>query len=83
MLTINVTQARKNIYKLLSDVNIENQPITITNSKGKNGVLVSEDNWNAIQESLYLNFIPNMAESIIEGRNTPIVECISQDEVKW
>lgn len=83
MLTINVTQARKNIYKLLSDVNKENQPITITNSQGKNGVLVSEDDWNAIQESLYLNSIPNMAESIIEGRNTPIEECISQEEVKW
>ena len=49
MTAISVTKARENIYQILSDVNSSSQPITITNSRGKNAVLISEDDWNAIQ----------------------------------
>lgn len=83
MSAINVTKARDNIYQLLSDVNTNSQPITITNNRGKNGVLISEDDWNAIQETLYLNSIPGVAESIIEGGKTLIEDCLSENEVKW
>jgi len=83
MTAISVTKARENIYKLLADVNSSSQPVTITNSRGKNGVLISEDDWNAIQETLYLNSIPGYAESIIEEGKTPLSECLSEDEVKW
>ncbi|TAH60758.1 MAG: type II toxin-antitoxin system Phd/YefM family antitoxin [Gottschalkiaceae bacterium] len=83
MTAINVTKARDNIYQLLSDVNTNSQPITITNNRGKNGVLISEDDWNAIQETLYLNSIPGVAESIVEGGKTPVEDCLSEDEVKW
>ena len=83
MTSISITRARENIYQILADVNANSQPITITNSKGKNGVLVSEDDWNAIQETLYLNSIPGMTESIIRGGNTPIEECLTEDEVEW
>lgn len=48
MSAINVTKARENIYQLLADVNYNSEPITITNSRGKNGVLIGEDDWNAI-----------------------------------
>ena len=54
MIAISVTKARENIYQILSDVNNGSQPITITNNRGKNGVLISEEDWNTIQETLYL-----------------------------
>ncbi len=66
MKAINVTQARQNLYQLLSEVNQESAPITITNNRGKNAVLISEDDWNALQETIYLYSIPGMVESILE-----------------
>lgn len=83
MNAISVTKARENIYQLLTDVNVNSQPITITNTRGKNGVLISESDWNAIQETLYLNSVPGLAESIVSGGNTPLEECLSEDEVEW
>lgn len=74
MTAINITQARSNLYKLVADVNVSSQPITITNNRGKNGVLISEDDWNAIQETLYLNSIPGMTESILTAGKEPISE---------
>ena len=49
MTAISVTKARDNVYQILTDVNNNSQPITITNNREKNGVLISEDDWNAIQ----------------------------------
>ncbi len=83
MTAISATKARENIHQLISDVNTNCEPITITNNKGKNAVLISESDWKAIEETLYLMSIPGMAESIIAGGNTPLEECISEDEVKW
>ena len=54
MNAISVAKAKENIYQILSEVNDNSRPITITNNRGKNGVLISEDDWNAIQETLYL-----------------------------
>lgn len=79
MTAISVTRARENIYQILSEVNNSSQPITITNNRGKNAVLISEDDWNAIQETLYLNSIPGMAESIIEAGKEPLEECAIYD----
>ncbi len=76
MTVINVTNARKSLYRLLSDVNINAEPITIINNNGKNAVLISEDDWRAIEETIYLNKIPNMAESIIEGAKEHLSECV-------
>lgn len=75
MTAIGVTKARENIYQLLSDVNDSSQPITITNNRGKNGVLISEEDWNAIQETLFLNSIPGMVESIIEAGRESLKDC--------
>ncbi|MCD7748563.1 MAG: type II toxin-antitoxin system Phd/YefM family antitoxin [Oscillospiraceae bacterium] len=72
MTAINATTARKNLYQLISDVNANSAPITITNSRGKNAVLMSEDDWNAIQETMYLNSVSGMAESILASRDEPI-----------
>ncbi|MCI9174229.1 MAG: hypothetical protein HFH49_04665 [Lachnospiraceae bacterium] len=56
--------------------------LLIVGKKG-NAVLLSEDEWNAIQETLYLNSIKGMAESIRNGVKTPVEDCISEDMVEW
>lgn len=83
MNAISATRARDNIYQLISDVNANCQPITITNNNGSNAVLIGEDDWRAIEETLYLMSIPDMAASIIKGGNTPLEECLSEDEVDY
>lgn len=83
MRAIHAAKAKDHIYQLISDVNISRQPITITNSKGKNAVLIGEADWSAIQETLYLNSIPGMNESILEAGKTPLEECLSENEVEW
>lgn len=79
MTAISITKARANLYQTVSDVNEYSQPITITNNRGKNAVLISEDDWLAIQETLYLNSIPGMTQSILESRDEDISESTSYD----
>ena len=74
MSTINITNARKDLYKLVENVNKYSDPALIVGKTG-NAVLISEDDFRALQETLFLNNIPGMAESIIEGGNTPLSEC--------
>ena len=83
MNAITATQARANLFKIMSFVNESSEPVTLTNNRGKNAVLIGEDDWNAIQETIYLNSIPGMTESLIKGKNTPIEECLSENEVEW
>ncbi len=82
MSTINITTARKDLYNLVENVNLYSEPALIVGKKG-NAVLLSEDDWNAIQETLYLNSVEGMAESIVNGAITPVEECISEDMVEW
>ena len=74
------TKARASLYKLIDDVGESERPLLIT-GKRKNAVLVSEESWNAIQETLYLTSIPGMRDSIREGLATPLEGC--SDEVEW
>lgn len=74
MHSVNLSAAQKNLYRLIMDVNEYSSPITITNSKGKNVVLLSEQDWNAIQETLYLNSIPGMVDSILSSRQEDAAE---------
>lgn len=80
MKTLTATQARKDIYRLLDEAADTNQPIQIT-GKRSNAVLISEEDWRAIQETLHLTSIPGMQESIIEGINTPLEE--TDEELDW
>jgi len=64
MSTINITNARQNLFQLVSDVNIGFNPITIVNNKGKNAVLISEEEWKNIEETLYLTSIPGLVTDI-------------------
>ncbi len=70
MSTINITKARANLYQLVSDVNVGFNPITIVNNKGKNAVLISEDEWKNIEETLFLSSIPGYVENINNIKNS-------------
>ena len=63
MTTISATQARKNLYSLIDEANEFHKPIQIT-GKRSNAVLLSESDWRAIQETLHLQAIPGMVDSI-------------------
>ena len=80
MKTLTATQARKEIYRLLDEASETHEPIHIT-GKRTNAVLISEDDWRSIQETLYLSSITGMQESIIEGLQTPIEE--TDEELDW
>lgn len=80
MKAITVTEARKNLFKLIDEVQESSRPIQIT-GKRSNVVMVSFEDWQSIQETLYLISIPGMHESIIEGINTPIEGC--DKEIEW
>lgn len=82
MSTINITNARKDLYNLIETANLYHEPTLIVGKKG-NAVLISEEDWNAIQETLFLDSIPGMSETIIEGKNTAIEECVAEEMVKW
>lgn len=78
MQTITPTEARKNLFGLIEDVN-KHGAITIKGKKG-NAVLVSENEWGGLQETLYLYSIPGMVDSIKEAANTPENEWISAED---
>ncbi len=80
MKTISVSQARANLYKLLEEAGESHEPLVITGKRG-NAVLVAEEDWRAIQETLYLLSIPGMRESIREGLETPVEEC--DEDLDW
>ena len=84
MTSISIAKARANLYKIVSDVNEYSEPITITNNRGETAVLVSEDDWRAIQETLYLNSIPRMTQSNLDSRAEEVSECTSYNpEEAW
>lgn len=74
MTTLSATEARKSLYNLLDDVALSHDPIQIV-GKRNSAVLVSEDDWRAIQETLFLTSIPGMRESIVDGLKTPVNKC--------
>ena len=80
MTTITATEARKRLYNLLDEVAESHDPVQIA-GKRNSAVLVSEDDWRAIQETLYLQSVPGMRESILEGMSTPLEEC--EEELDW
>ena len=80
MPSINATEARSRLYKLLDEIAESHEPILIT-GKRANAVLISENDWRSIQETLYLLSIPGMRESIREGLSTTVEEC--SDRLDW
>lgn len=80
MTTINATEARAKLYRLIDRTSENHKPIIISGKRG-NAVLVSEEDWNDIQETLFLLSIPGMRESIIDGLRTPVEEY--SEELEW
>jgi len=71
MTTLTASKARANLYRLLDQAAKNHEPVQIT-GKRANGVLVSEEDWRAIQETLFLISIPGMRNSIRKGLATPV-----------
>lgn len=69
--TLKVTEARVNLYKLIDDTLVNHEPVVITGKRG-NTVLLAEDDWNTINETLHLLSVPGMLESILEGMQESI-----------
>jgi len=74
MTILNATEARSKLYSLIDETANTHQPIIITGKRG-NAVLVSEEDWNSIAETMHLLSVPGMRESIKAGLHTPISEC--------
>lgn len=82
MTNMNVTNFRKNIFELLEQTIKYNEPVNITTKDG-NAVVMSEEDYNGLMETLYLSSIPGLKESILEGANAPDSEGTPESEVKW
>ena len=80
MTTLKASDARSKLYRLIDETASSHEPVLIT-GKRHNAILLSEDDWRSIQETMYLLSIPGMRESIIEGMNTPLSEC--SEELEW
>ncbi len=80
MTTLSASEARKRLYNLVDEVKDTHQPVQII-GKRSSAVLVSEEDWRAIEETLYLTAIPGMRESIKKGLKTPVDKC--DKELKW
>lgn len=82
MKTVSVTKARQNIYSLIDRTIEESEPVQITGRRG-DVIMISLEDWNAIQETLHLVSIPGMEQSIIEGMNESLDECGTPEDIGW
>lgn len=80
MTTLNATEARSKLYKLIDEAAQSHSPVVITGKRG-NAVLIAEEDWNAINETLYLLSAPGMRESIREGMESSLENC--EKELDW
>ncbi len=80
MSSINITNARKNLYKLVEGLSESHEPVHIT-GRNKSAVLVAEEDWRSIEETLYLLAIPGMRESIVKGMKEPLEK--SSTKLEW
>jgi antitoxin YefM len=80
MPTLSATEARSKLFRLIDQASLSHEPIVITGKRG-NAVLISEDDWRSIQETIYLLNIPGMRESIREGLATSLEDCT--EEIDW
>ena len=82
VLNTNATSFRKDMFRLLEQTIKWGEPVNISTKDG-NAVVISEEDYNGLMETLYLSSIPDVKKAIIEGLNTPISECIPENEVQW
>ena len=82
MTNINITNFRKDIYALLEQTINYNEPINISTKNG-NAVVLSEEDYNSLIETLYITSVPNLKEELIKRANDNEEEFVSEDEVEW
>ena len=82
MLNTNITQFRKNVFAMLENTIKYNEPINISTKSG-NAILLSEEEYNGIMATLDLSSKAELKKTLIDGMNTPLSECIPEDEVVW
>jgi antitoxin YefM len=80
MSTLNATEVRSKLYSLIDETTETHEPILITGKRG-NAILLAEEDWRAVTESLFLVSIPGMRESIQEGLNTTVENC--DEDLDW
>lgn len=82
MTNTNITNFRKDIYELLEQTIKYNEPINISTKNG-NAVVLSEEDYNNLMETLYISSIPKLKEDIVNGLKESIEDCIDEEEVEW
>lgn len=82
MINTNATNFRENIFNVLKQTILFNEPVNISTKDG-NAVLISESDYNGLMETLYLTSQPEMKEKIIDGMNTSLDDCVPDSEVGW
>lgn len=82
MIATNITSFRKNVFSLLEQIIKYNEPLSI-NTKAGNAIVLSEEDYNGMIETIYLMSVPTMKEKLLEGKNTSLSECIPENEVEW
>ena len=82
MIIMSATAFRRDLYNMLEQAVRYNEPITVTTKYG-NAIVISEEEFNSIKETLLLSSIPCMRKEVLEGINTPFEECVSANELDW
>ena len=83
MTTISVADAKDKFYQLVDDCASNNDTFVITRENGRNVVLLDEDEWRGMLETIYINSVPGLAESIIEAASQPDDEFVDKSEIEW
>ena len=79
MINTNATNFRKNLFEMIEQTIKFNEPVNISTKSG-NAILISEEEYNSLMETLYLTSVPGMKEKLLKGAETPLEEC---DDFEW
>ena len=82
MTTTNITNFRKNAFNYVEQTIKYNEPLNISTKEG-NAVLLSEEDYSGMMETLYLVSAPGMREKLMDAMREPLDECVSEDAVEW
>ena len=82
MINTNAANFREDLYNVLKQTILYNEPVNISTNDG-NAVLISESEYRGLIETLWIESQPELKEKLIDGKNTPLEECIPEDEVEW
>lgn len=82
MTNTNITNFRKNVFEYINQA-IEFNDVVNVNTKNGNAIIISEEDYNALMETLHISLVPGLVDEIKKAGSTPISECIPENEVEW